>query len=203
MMTIEDELSAYQASAQRTVLTFVGYSGAGYEDEAAMLAAARLILANKDASRVTVNVGATAAGIGRVYELAKQMGFATMGIVSTQARDGAVKLSPWVDRVFFVPDPSWGGLDGATGELSPTSQVIVQYSDEFVGIGGGDIARDELVAALQAGKPVTFVPADMHHQTALDRARSRGEVAPVDFRGTAHDALGPRTRAGMMDRYTG
>jgi len=191
MTTIEEELSAYKASTQRTVLTFVGYSGAGYEDERAMLAAARLILANKDASQVTVNVGATAAGIGRVYELAKQMGFATMGIVSALARDGAVGLSPWVDRVFYVRDSSWGGLDAATGELSPTSQAIVRYSDELVGIGGGDIARDELIAALQAGKPVTFVPADMHHQTALARAQSRGEVLPVDFRGTAHDVLGP------------
>lgn len=179
----------------RQVLTFAGYSGAGYEDEAAMLALADRALRAHDPARVLVNAGGTAEGIGAVYALARQRGFATLGIVSTLARDEGVALSPCVDRVFFVPDSSWGGLQPAAGgqpaALSPTSQAMVAASTWLVGIGGGDVARDELLAARALGKPVQFHPADMHHATAIDKARRKGQAAPTDFRGTAHVALLP------------
>ena len=56
---------------------------------------------------------------------------------------------------------------------------MVECSDEFVAIGGGDVARDEFIAARQAGKKVQFVAADMNHQKAIDAARRKG-VAPAD-----------------------
>jgi hypothetical protein len=192
------DLATIQAHVQgraRQVLTFVGYSGAGYEDEAAMLALAGRILDGQDPARVLVNIGATAEGIGAVYTLARQRGFGTMGIVSSLARDAQVPLSPCVDQVFFVPDSSWGGLQPAAGgqpaQLSPTSQAMVAVSDRLVGIGGGEVGRDELLAARQLGKPVLFHPADMHHGTAIDKARRKGEPAPTDFRGAAHAAWLP------------
>lgn len=37
--------------------------------------------------KVLINSGATAEGIGQVYELAKRRGFTTIGIVSSLARD--------------------------------------------------------------------------------------------------------------------
>ncbi len=185
------ELQGQSQGPRRQVLTFAGYSGAGYEDEAAMLRLAGSILDAHDPARVLVNIGATAEGIGAVYALARQRGFGTLGIVSSQARDAQVPLSPCVDRVFFVADASWGGLDAATGQLSPTSQTMVAVSDMLVGIGGGDVARDELLAARRLGKPVQFHPADMHHATALDKARRQGHTPPTDFRGSAHPALLP------------
>lgn len=179
----------------RQVLTFTGYSGAGYQDEAALLALAAQALAAHDPARVLVNAGGTAEGIGAVYALARQRGFATLGIVSTLARDGGVPLSPCVDRVFFVPDTSWGGLQPAAGggapALSPTSQAMVDVSDWLVGIGGGEVSRDELLAAQARGKPVQFHPADMHHASAIDKARRKGAPVPTDFRGAAHQALLP------------
>ena len=84
------------------VLTFVGYSGAGYENPDAMLAAAGQVLDRHDPARTVVNIGATEAGIGAVYALARQRGFRTMGIVSTLAREAGEPLSPCVDQVFFV-----------------------------------------------------------------------------------------------------
>lgn len=62
-------------------------------------------------------------------------------------------------------------------------------SSSLVGIGGGDVARDEMLAAQARGKAVTFIPADMNHQVARERAEKRNQPVPRDFRGSAHAAL--------------
>ena len=171
------------------VLTFAGYSGAGYEDPAAMLAHAAAVLAEHDPARTLVNIGATEAGIGAVYALARARGFATMGIVSTRARDEHVRLSPCVDWVFFVADRTWGGWLDKTGQLSPTSAAIVEVSDVLVGIGGGAVAAAELSTAQRAGKPVRFFAADMNHAKTRRQARRKGLPVPTDLRGEAHHLL--------------
>jgi hypothetical protein len=177
---------------QRTglkVLTFTGYSGAGYEDVQTMREHASRILAANSPSRVLINIGATAEGIGEVYELAKSRGFTTIGIVSSLARDERVPISACVDHVFFVKDKTWGGLLPGSNKLSPASQAIVDNSSALVGIGGGDVARDEMLAAQSRGKPVTFIPADMNHYVARARAEKRNQPVPQDFRGSAHSAF--------------
>ena len=98
------EVRAFFARQHRRVLTFVGYSGAGYEDGPGMLAAAERVLDAYDPKRTIVTIGATADGIGAVYEVAKTKGFRTAGIVSTQAKEHGVALSPCVDFVFYVKD---------------------------------------------------------------------------------------------------
>jgi hypothetical protein len=174
----------------RRVLTFIGFSGAGYEDEAAMLAAARTVLERFSPRDTIVNAGATAEGIGAVYRLAKALGFTTTGIVSSQALDSGTPISPFVDRVAYVADESWGGCVDETGRLSPTSRAMVEASDVLVAIGGGEIGRDELLAARRAGKPVEFVPAEMNHAEACSRAARKGEPEPRDFRGEVHRVFG-------------
>ncbi len=174
----------------KLVITFVGYSGAGYEDVEGMLDEARQVLAAHSSEKAIVNIGATSAGIGAVYELAKQMGFETTGIVSTQALEYKAEISPHVDRVFFVNDDTWGGFKENTEILSPTSQAMVECSDIFIGIGGGAVGRDEMIAAKRAGKIVKFIPADMNHQAEIDKARNKGLPAPTDFKGAAFAAFG-------------
>lgn len=174
---------------QMTVLTFTGFSGAEYEDPHAMLDHAARILDKQDPAKTLINIGATEAGIGAVYELAKEKGFTTMGIVSSLARDERVKLSPHVDVVFYVKDSSWGGKDAQTQQLSPTSAALVECSSSFVAIGGGEVTRDEMLAARKAGKPVVFIPAEMNHAIARKQARAKGQPEPADFRGAAHHAL--------------
>jgi hypothetical protein len=93
----------------KRVLTFVGYSASGYEDPAALLGSAAQVLALHAPERTWVNLGATAPGIGALYPLARQLGFGTLGIVSSLAREQHVLLSPAVDHVFFVADSHWGG----------------------------------------------------------------------------------------------
>lgn len=184
-----DEVVGYFRALGKTVLTFAGYSGTGYEDPAAMLAAAEGILREHDPKRTVVNIGATPEGIGAVYDVAKRMGFATTGIVSSQAKAHGATPSPHVDRVFYVEDETWGGRLEGTDQLSPTSTAMVESSSEIVAIGGGEIARDELVAARSAGKPVRFIPADTNHEKARAAARKKGERAPTDFRGAAATAF--------------
>jgi hypothetical protein len=184
-----DDIRTFFRAQQKIVLTFEGYSGAGYEDTASMRKHAERILREFDPARTIVNIGATPDGIGAVYEIAKRKGFATTGIVSSQARQSKVKLSPHVDQVFYVEDPGWGGFLKGTQELSPTSKAIVAISDIMVGIGGGEVARDELVAAKLSGKQVRFIPADMNHQKARESARKKNLAEPTDFRGAANEAF--------------
>lgn len=174
---------------QMTVLTFAGYSGARYENPAAMMEHASRVLDAQDPQKILINIGATEEGIGAVYEIAKRKGFTTMGIVSTLARYERVRLSKCVDYVFYVKDSTWGGQTPGTGHLSPTSTAIVEASASFIAIGGGDVARDEMLAARQAGKPVIFIPADMNHKIAREKAQKKGQVEPTDFRGSAHCAF--------------
>lgn len=184
-----EQVRRYFQAQKKTVLTFVGYSGSGYEDPAAMRAAAARVLRKYKPSRTLVNIGATTEGIGAVYEIAWQRGFGTTGIVSTQARANAVVLSPCVQQVFFVADSSWGGLLPDGSGLSPTSVAMVFSSDTVVAIGGGEIGRDEFMAARRAGKTTRFIAADMRHAAAIDRAEQQGLAPPTDFRGALAAAL--------------
>jgi len=188
------DIAAFVRRRGMAVLTFVGYSGAGYQDEAAMRARVAEVLDRRDPATTLVNVGATAQGIGAAYELAKERGFATLGIVSVLARDEGVALSPCVDDVFYVRDATWGGRLPGSVRLAPTSAAIVAASGSVVGIGGGDIARDEMLAARRAGTPVRFFPADMDHRLAAEKAARKGAPAPTpaELRGAAHAAFAGR-----------
>jgi len=180
-----EEIRTFFKGKEMRVLTFLGYSAAEYENKAAMLEQAARILDAYDPKATIVNIGATPERIGAVYATAKQRGFRTAGIVSTQAKENNVKLSPCVDVVFYVRDATWGGFIPGTERLSPTSTAMVENSDVMVAIGGGEVSRDELIAARRLGKKVQFIPADMNHEIARERARKRSQPAPTDFRGAA------------------
>ncbi|MFT4102116.1 MAG: hypothetical protein QM674_13970 [Burkholderiaceae bacterium] len=184
------EVSEYFAARKWQVITFVGYSGAEYEHPEQMLAHAERLLQPFPRDGTVVNIGATRSGIGAVYELAKKMGFRTSGIVSSLARDEGVEISDCVDLVFYVQDTQWGGIVADTGRLSPTSRTIVDVSTALFAIGGGDIARDEYLAVRRLGKRTEFVPAQMNHRIAREKAARKGQPEPTDF----HGALGSAQR---------
>ena len=182
--TVDDAKSFFARKAKK-VVTFVGYSGLDYEDKTGMLEQAGKILNKFDTANSIVNIGATVDGIGAVYELAKQRGFVTSGIVSNQAKEYQAELSPCVDYVFYIEDPTWGGFVEGSDQLSPTSTAMVEVSDVMIGIGGGEVARDELRVARRLGKDVHFISADMNHQRARDKAEKKGLPEPSDFAGAA------------------
>lgn len=170
-------------SQRKEVLTFLGYSAAGYESPQQLQQHLAGILAGRDPARTLISAGGTEDGIGAVYALAKARGFETIGIVSSLAREKKVPLAGCADVVFFVKDASWGGKVAGSDSLSPTSAAIVASSDAFVAIGGGDVARDEALAARRAGKPVLYIPAEMNHRLAKEKAQKQGRPIPTDFRG--------------------
>ncbi|GAK61657.1 hypothetical protein U27_01558 [Candidatus Vecturithrix granuli] len=185
-----EEITAFFTEQGKTVVTFVGYSGAGYEDPQAMLQQAKTVLGTLEPAATIINIGATPDGIGAIYPLAKQQGFMTTGIVSSQALEYEVAVSPDVDYVFFVEDETWGGFLEGTEQLSPTSEAMVAVSETMIGIGGGAVSRDEMIAAGRAGKKVQFIPADMNHERAKEKARKKGQPEPTDFHGEAHQIFG-------------
>jgi len=190
------EVKQFFENRGKTVVTFVGYSGAGYEDEQAMLREARKVLEGYAPEKTIVNIGATPDGIGAVYKLAKKMGFETTGIVSSQAKKYEAGVSPHVDKVFYITDETWGGFKENSQELNPTSEVMVTCSHAIVGIGGGEVARDELLAAKRAGKTIKFIPAEMNHKTAIERAKKKGQPAPTGFQGAAFEVFGKKSDSG-------
>ena len=186
------EVTDYFAAQKKDVVTFCGYSGSGYEDPDEMLKVAERILSKFDPEKTIVNIGATTSGIGKVYELAKQRGFATTGVVSVLAKQYPDDISKHADVVFFVKDDSWGGFVGDSDKLSPTSQAMVACSDVIFAIGGGDVARDEMTAAKQQGKRVEFIAADMNHEKAIAKAKKKDQPIPKTFHGSAHEVFGNR-----------
>lgn len=186
VIQVENAASAVNAirGAGQQIVTFCGFSGTGYEDSSTVERVLHEQLARFVPQSTTICAGATADGIGMVYPIARHQGFRTIGIVSSCAEAEGTKISDDVDIVYVVKDGIWGGRQGT--QLSPTSEAMVAACDEMIGIGGGAIARDELEEARKRGKPVTFVPADMNHALATEKARQADELPPVDFRGEAY-----------------
>lgn len=183
------EIRHFFEQQHKTVLTFVGYSGAGYQDPEAMTRIAASVLDGYDPANTLVNIGATLAGIGAVYELARERGFITTGIASTRAKKDQTELSPFVDHVFFVEDETWGGINESSGQLSPTSTAMVENSDIMIAIGGGSIGRDEMLAAKRLNKDVRYFPADMDHGRAISKAKKKGLPVPENFSGAVSEAF--------------
>lgn len=174
----------------KRVLTFLGFSGSGYEDSDRVRKTVEGILAHLDPESVLINAGGTAVGIGAVYAIAKDRGFSTLGIVSALAIKQKAELSSHADEIYLIADDTWGG-QMPEGGLSPTSVAMVAASDEMIAIGGDEIARDELSAAKAEGKPVRYIRADMNHAAAKRKARMNGAPEPVDFRGAAYHFFKP------------
>ena len=186
-----EQACAFFARQRKTVLTLFGFS-AGYEDEITMLQTVRRILSNYSPETTLVNIGATAGGIGRAYPLSKSLGFTTTGIVSTVALDNVEQISEAVDYICFIADDQWGGKLPDSKYLSPTSHAMVTCSEILVGIGGGEVTRDELMAARALGKPVSFHPAEVKHEWAIQNAQKDGLSKPESFWGEAHEVFGPQ-----------
>lgn len=174
----------------KTVLTFYGYSGMGYEREEEMLRVARDVLARHSPATTLVNIGGTKAGIGAVYPLARSLGFETTAVVSTRALQYPQDISESVDHLCLVEDRQYGGNLPGSAELSPTSRAMVDCSDILVAIGGGDVSRDELLEAKRQGKPIQYHPAEFNHENAVRLAGKKGEPPPASFMGAVHDVFG-------------
>ena len=171
----------------KNVVTFIGFSGAEYQNKKGMLKISETVLSEFSPKTSIINIGATKSGIGGVYPIAKSMGFLTTGIVSSVAIEFLGEISTAVDHICFVKDTQWGGKLPNSDDLSPTSEAMVACSDILIGIGGGEIGRDEMSAGREQGKPVHFYPAEMSHAYLIRRAQKLDLPSPVSFWGAAHE----------------
>jgi hypothetical protein len=174
------------------VVTFLGFSGSGYEDSDKLHEAIGVVLASLDVETTLVNAGGTSEGIGIVYSIAKSRGFPTIGIVSSLAHTEHAVLSSDADKIYMIADDLWGGFK-SDGTLAPTSMAMVEVSDEMVAIGGDEIARDELSVAMSQNKPVRYIPAEINHLAAKAKAEKNGQPEPNEFLGAASKLFLPRS----------
>lgn len=184
-----DEALAFFKSQGKTVLSFFGYSGNQYEDVGRMLDVADRVMFQHSPEHTLINIGATETGIGAIYRMAKSKGFITTGIVSEMALEYPDDISEAVDFICFIKDAQWGGKMKDSNELSPTSQAMVLCSDILIGIGGGEVSRDEMMVGKEMGKSVRFYPAEANHEVTIRRATKLGQPKPESFWGAAHDVF--------------
>lgn len=183
-----EQAVAFFKEQNKTVLTFYGYA-VDYQNAAEPRQTVREILLQHAPSKTLVNYGATRPGMGAVYEVARTMGFTTTGIVSTLALEFADDISPYVDHICFIGDATWGGKLPGSGELSPTSRAMIACSDILIAVGGGEISRDELIAAQAQGKSIQYYPAEVNHDWILKNARNKGQPPPDSFWGAVHEVF--------------
>lgn len=108
-MDAQAAVDGIRSQGRARVVTFLGFSDAGYADEAKVRETLLAELKNFDPLETIVCSGATAEGIGMVYPLAVLKGFRTAGIVSSLAHAEGVQLSTACEMVFVVDDNTWGG----------------------------------------------------------------------------------------------
>lgn len=165
-----------QRALGKKVVTYAGYSGAGYEhrDEVRAKIKKELLEILQDNPKLIVNAGATPDGIGEiVYGVAaelKQEGYAveTAGVVSKNALEYH-RHFPQVDYTHVIDDEKWGGSVLGDVTLTPTSQAMVEASDILILHGGGDVSGQECVGALYRGIPCLFRSAEMNHASAAKK----------------------------------
>ncbi len=158
------DVERYVSSVGKRVLTICGNSGTSYEKYFLMLEKVKSILRRYSRYEYIINIGATSQGIGGVYKIAKEMGFETMGIVSSELfRYPPAMISYYCDSVFFIPEmiDSWGGYVEGTNNLTPTSETIINVSSELICIGGGVVASAELEQAILRKIKTSYIRATM------------------------------------------
>jgi hypothetical protein len=179
-----DEVITQVKALGKKVYTLFGYSALDYEDKEAVFGAIKAELEKLDPAAWVVNIGATEEGIGGAYKIAKDLGFTTIGIVSTQALSYSGNFSPYVDNIYIVNDPNWGGFVPGTDRLTEATKAYLGVSDAIAAYGGGENTAVTLREAKKLSIPLSFTPADMKHEKALKQARGK----EVDFKGAAHAA---------------
>jgi hypothetical protein len=161
-----EEIITLIRSKGKKIYTIFGYSALGYESLDDMLAIVKEKLLALPQDEWIVAIGATEEGVGACYKVAKELGFETIGIVSTQALSYSGKFSDFVDMIYIVNDELWGGYIPGTSKLAETTKTFLSCSDFILALGGGDNTKVTLTAAKSIQLPFTYIPCDMNHESA-------------------------------------
>lgn len=184
-----DEVIKQIKDLGKKVYTIFGYSKLGYEnwDDVAKKIEADLNMV--DLKNSVVCIGATEDGIGKAYEIAKRMGFETIGIVSTNALSYSGKFSDFVDRIYIVNDSLWGGFVPGTKKLAETTKAFLETADEIHAYGGGLNTAITLKQAKELGKKIFYTPADMNHNLADAENKMAKTGVDKNYKGEAFGVI--------------
>ncbi len=119
------------------VISLFGFSDLGYSDYPKLFVKAREVLSQYSNAEYIVCIGATEDGVGKLYDIAKDMGFKTIGIVSTLALARSGKFSENVEKIYIVNDSYWGGYRPGTKILTETTKIFLDITEKFIAFGGG------------------------------------------------------------------
>lgn len=164
-MSVEDQFAEIRREKDY-MFVGVGFSDLGYQNVAALHESFKRdikpIIEKHGVKKVGFLAGATEPGVGALYQLAKQMGLDTYGLVSDSALHDSVPVSPYCDRVIFVRRKfpyDWAVKDA--NDRSHTVNAAVLGGAQGGGVyayGGGDVGTDESLEAQRRGVPLTVYP---------------------------------------------
>lgn len=174
------------------VVTFLGFGELGYQDLAAFEAIVSRELARFNRADWVVNTATVVTagferGVADAYEIASSLGFRTSGVYSAVAlcTPALHFASAFVNDIYFVDDPTWGGYIEGCEVPSETLTAIAAITDEAIAIGGGKHTAQEMQELVRQGKRVSYHPLEMNRKISREWHRSKGEQL-TDFRGAAY-----------------
>ncbi len=169
---------------EKKVFTLFGYSQLEYQDKNYVMDLIREELKTLDPKTTIINIGATEEGIGAAYEIAKEMGFMTIGVASTLALQYSGKFSKFVDRIYIANDPYWGGKVPGTERLAETTRIYLQVSDVISAYGGGENTAAILREGKKLGMDVRYKPALMN-KAVMAKLNKGKDPESFDLNGAA------------------
>jgi adenosine deaminase len=137
----EEAIKAIKAQ-KRNVVTFGGYVEQGYKDVFSLVRTIQGKLKELDPSKVIISGPPSDKGIGIVHEIAKKMGFKTIGIAQSNNAEPST-FSRFADEIYIVNDKDEMPIDG----LSGSSRLKVETSSQYIAIGDDPQTRAEKSAA--------------------------------------------------------
>lgn len=169
------DILQFKQSTGKKIVTLFGYASSGYENIESVMDAIKTILDERfPCTDWIVNAPGSAIGIGNFYAKAQQKHYETMGIISSHVLEVKDQHNPDSLRypgypiecknLFMIQDIVWGGYLSHGTELSPTTAAMIGVSDAIIQAGGNEIAKYELIAALNTVtiQVVIFIPAKMN-----------------------------------------
>jgi hypothetical protein len=172
---------------EKKVFTLFGYSQLEYQDKDEVMNMIREELKTLDPKTTIINIGATEEGIGAAYEIAKELGFMTIGIASTLALQYSGKFSRFVDRIYIANDPYWGGKVPGTDQLAETTKIYLEVSDTISAYGGGENTAAILREGKKLGKNVKYTEALMN-KAIVSKLNKGVDPETIDLKGAAYYA---------------
>lgn len=177
----EQEITKKVKSLGKHIHSLFGYSALGYQDRAGLLQQIKNDLKLLDPKKTIINIGVTSDGLGEAYELAKSMGFETMGFVSTKFLENGGHYSKFVDHIFIAKDNLWGGYIPGTSKMTPTTSLYVNLSDSMTAYGGGEISKVTMQEFARTGKPISYRSFEMNHNKAIEVSLKKRRSPPRTF----------------------